>query len=310
MKATNALRPGTEPDFGLQTKGNVSRPAAGPFQGGWEKFYASSKSDGGCDGGRNGCRPHLHTYGADSEKFFESFKLPYQPGRPAKPPARAIGVPGQSWGIGGSLPCGTRTLVPKPAVGVANSSKRYLLPKPADDCVIDTSLGRKKHVYDGEASHTNDRANRRSDVGFLEDELQRRGRVTEEMVSEKRTIHRMAPPGLKGYLGAEYANGYWMMDGVVRLAPPPPSTPIYAPAALPAEPAPPRPPLLGFLRVAIHRAQALPLHRSGAAHQDEDDARGRPDAGAAEGGGAHRRPPRQARVVQAEAGGGGPSGAG
>ena len=238
MKATNALRPGTEPDFGLQTKGNVSRPAAGPFQGGWEKFYASSKSDGGCDGGRNGCRPHLHTYGADSEKFFESFKLPYQPGRPAKPPARAIGVPGQSWGIGGSLPCGTRTLVPKPAVGVANSSKRYLLPKPADDCVIDTSLGRKKHVYDGEASHTNDRANRRSDVGFLEDELQRRGRVTEEMVSEKRTIHRMAPPGLKGYLGAEYANGYWMMDGVVRLAPPPPSTPIYAPAALAAAPRP------------------------------------------------------------------------
>lgn len=207
MKATNALRPGTEPDFGLQTKGNVSRPAAGPFQGGWEKFYASGKSDGG--------RPHLHTYGADSEKFFETFKLPYQPGRPAKPPARAIGVPGQSWGIGGSLPCGTRTLVPKPAQGVANSSKRYLLPKPADDCVIENSLGRKKHVYDGEASHVNDRANRRSDVGFLEDELQRRGRVTEEMVSEKRTIHRMAPPGLKGYLGAEYANGYWMMDGVV-----------------------------------------------------------------------------------------------
>jgi hypothetical protein len=213
MKATNALRPGTEPDFGLQTKNSDFRPAAGPLQGGWEKFYASSKSDGG--------RPHLHTYGADSEKFFETAKLPYQPGRPPRPPPRAIGVPGQSWGIGGSLPCGTKTLVPKPAQGVANSSKRYLLPKPADDAVLETYLGRKKHVYDGEASHANDRANKRSDVGYLEDALQRRGRVTEEMVSEKRTIHRMAPPGLKGYLGAEYANGYWLMDGVVRLAPPP-----------------------------------------------------------------------------------------
>lgn len=244
MKATNALRPGTEPDFGLQTKGNASRPGAGPLQGGWEKFYASGKSDGG--------RPHLHTYGVDSEKFFQTSKLPYQPERPAKPPARAIGVPGQSWGIGGSLPCGTRTLVPKPAQGVANSSKRYLEPKPADDYVVEASLGRKKHVYDGEASHVNDRANRRSNVGYLEDELQRRGRVTEEMVSEKRTIHRMAPPGLKGYLGAEYANGYWMMDGVVLLAPPP-STP--RPRRLQR---PPRPALLCLASCALRSAELTP----------------------------------------------------
>ena len=100
MKATNAIRPGTEPDFGLQTKYNGCRPAAGPLQGGWDQFYASSKSDG--------FRPHLHTYGADSEKFFETFKLPYQPGRPPKPPPRPIGVPGQTWGVGGTLPCGTR----------------------------------------------------------------------------------------------------------------------------------------------------------------------------------------------------------
>jgi len=123
---------------------------------------------------------------------------------------------------------------------VANSSKRYLLPKPADDAVLETYLGRKKHVYDGEASHANDRANKRSDVGYLEDALQRRGRVTEEMVSEKRTIHRMAPPGLKGYLGAEYANGYWLMDGVVRLAPPPSTRRPHC-LQRPPGPAPPSP---------------------------------------------------------------------
>ena len=235
MKATNAIRPGTEPDFGLQTKYNGCRPAAGPLQGGWDQFYASSKSDG--------FRPHLHTYGADSEKFFETFKLPYQPGRPPKPPPRPIGVPGQTWGVGGTLPCGTRTLVPNPAKEAANSSKRYLLPKPAEDFMLETQLGRKKHVYDGEPSHVTDRANRRSDVGYLEDALQRRGRVTEDMVSEKRTIHRMAPPGLKGFLGAEYANGYWKMDGVVRLAPPPPSRPGCS-AACRARAAPRRPPPL------------------------------------------------------------------
>ena len=276
MKATNAIRPGTEPDFGLQTKFNGCRPAAGPLQGGWDQFYASSKSDG--------FRPHLHTYGADSEKFFETFKLPYQPGRPPKPPPRPIGVPGQTWGVGGTLPCGTRTLVPNPAKEAANSSKRYLLPKPAEDFMLETQLGRKKHVYDGEPSHVTDRANRRSDVGYLEDALQRRGRVTEDMVSEKRTIHRMAPPGLKGFLGAEYANGYWKMDGVVRLAPPPPSTPRLQ--CGPPRPAPRRAALrrFGLPRAVLHRAQALPppLHRPGAAHQDEDDQGGRPDAGAAQ----------------------------
>ena len=275
MKATNSIRPGTEPDFGLQTKYNGCRPAAGPLQGGWDQFYASSKSDG--------FRPHLHTYGADSEKFFETFKLPYQPGRPPKPPPRPIGVPGQTWGVGGTLPCGTRTLVPNPAKEAANSSKRYLLPKPAEDFMLETQLGRKKHVYDGEPSHVTDRANRRSDVGYLEDALQRRGRVTEDMVSEKRTIHRMAPPGLKGFLGAEYANGYWKMDGVVRLAPPPPTPRLQC--GLP-RPAPRRAALrcFGLPRAVLHRAQALPppLHRAGAAHQDEDDQGGRPDAGAAQ----------------------------
>ena len=32
--------------------------------------------------------------------------------------------------------------------------------------------------------------------------------MTEEMRSDKRVIHLMAPPGLKGYMGAEYSNDY------------------------------------------------------------------------------------------------------
>ena len=296
MKATNVLRAGTEPDFGLQTKGHQSRPTASPLQGGWDSFYASSKSDGG--------RPHLHTYGADSEKFFETFKLPYQPGRPAKPPARAIGMPGQSWGIGGSLPSGTKTLSgTKTQEAAVSSSKRYLEPKPAIDYVVETSLGRKKHVYDGEACHLNDRANRRSEVGFLEDALQRRARVSEEMVTEKRTIHRMAPPGLKGYLGAEYSNGYWMMDGVVR-SPRRPARPAALYALTPrlrctAAFRPVRPPCLAS-RV-FSRVPFLSLNHSGAAHQDEDDTGGCSDAGAAKSSGAHNRTFREAQVVQAEA---------
>ena len=43
--------------------------------------------------------------------------------------------------------------------------------------------------------------------------------MTEEMVSEPRTIHRMAPPGMKGFMGAEYSLDYWKMDGVVRAPP-------------------------------------------------------------------------------------------
>ena len=124
--------------------------------------------------------------------------------------------------------------------------------------MLETQLGRKKHVYDGEPSHVTDRANRRSDVGYLEDALQRRGRVTEDMVSEKRTIHRMAPPGLKGFLGAEYANGYWKMDGVVRLAPPPPSRPGCSAdrrARAPRRAALRR---FGLPRAVLRRAQALP----------------------------------------------------
>ncbi|KAL3895962.1 MAG: hypothetical protein SGPRY_013384 [Prymnesium sp.] len=48
--------------------------------------------------------------------------------------------------------------------------------------------------------------------------LQRKGRVPEEMRSEARSIHRMAPPGLKGYMGAEYSNDYFKHGASVPVA--------------------------------------------------------------------------------------------
>ena len=51
--------------------------------------------------------------------------------------------------------------------------------------------------------------NRMSDGFVLEDVMQRKQHVPEEARSEARTIHRMAPPGLKGYMGAEYSNDFF-----------------------------------------------------------------------------------------------------
>ena len=49
----------------------------------------------------------------------------------------------------------------------------------------------------------------RSEGFLLEDVLQRKGRVPEEMRVDHRDIHRVAPPGLKGYMGAEYSNDFF-----------------------------------------------------------------------------------------------------
>ena len=207
MKATGTLYPGTEPVWDLQPKNNQSRPEPSRLQRGWDRFY---------DGGKDEGRPHMHTYGPDAEKFFETFKLPHvepRPAKPLRPGAMDIGRPGESWGIGGSLPSGTLHLEPFPAKEAKWSCKMYIAPKPAVGYLLEDTMGRKKHVYgDGGV----DCARRRSEHSFLEDALQRRGRVTEEMVSEPRTIHRMAPPGMKGFMGAEYSLDYWKMDGVVR----------------------------------------------------------------------------------------------
>ena len=58
-------------------------------------------------------------------------------------------------------------------------------------------MGRKRHVYDAAGV---DRKNWRSNGFTLEDQLQRKAKVPEEMRTDARTIHRMAPPGLKGYM--------------------------------------------------------------------------------------------------------------
>ena len=66
--------------------------------------------------------------------------------------------------------------------------------------------GRKGHVVGTDGT---DQRNRRSNGFLLEDTLQRKARVPEEMRCDVRTIHRIAPPGLKGYMGAEYSNDFF-----------------------------------------------------------------------------------------------------
>ena len=210
MKATGPLYSGDAPVWGLQTKKNEAAPAASAFQRGWDQFY-DRNGEGHFSAYYESGRPHLRTFGLEAEKFYEAFKQPHVPGRPPKPPPCGTGRPGESWGIGGSLPTGTRRLLPFPHKEEQWSKKKHLVPSPAQDFFLEDSMGCKKHVYlDGV-----DCAHRRSGQGCLEDALQRRARVPEEARSEKRTIHRMAPPGLKGYMGAEYSNNYWKMDGVV-----------------------------------------------------------------------------------------------
>jgi len=204
MKATTQIYPGVEPVWGLQTKSEAARPTPSTFQEGWGQFYDRSQDAGNFNPYYEGGRPHLHTYGTESEKFYEAFKQPYVPNRPAKPPPMPTGRPGESWGIGGSLPSGTMRLKPHPSKEESWSHKRHIVPNPAQDFFLEDSMGCKKHVY----LEGVDCAQRRSDQGSLEDALQRRARVTEEMRSDKRVIHRMAPPGLKGYMGAEYSNDY------------------------------------------------------------------------------------------------------
>ena len=73
-------------------------------------------------------------------------------------------------------------------------------------------MGSKAHVYDADG---NNLCLRRGKDVFLDNELQKKTRVPESVRAEPRDIHRPQPPGLKGFLGAEYSNDYWKMDGVV-----------------------------------------------------------------------------------------------
>jgi len=212
MKATGAVSAGNTPAWGLQTKQSESRPDASTFQQGWNQFYDGARDPSFSAHYEYG-KPHLRTYGHGAEKFTEAFARPYVPLRPPKPPPRGTGRPGETWGVGGTLPSGTLRLEPVKHDEPPMSHKRYLCPAPAQDFFIEDTMGSKKHVYDEKSGL--DRAQMRSEQSTLEDSLQSKGRVTEEMRSEKRTIHRMAPPGLKGFMGAEYSNDYFKLDGVI-----------------------------------------------------------------------------------------------
>ena len=101
----------------------------------------------------------------------------------------------------------------------------------------DTGMGRKGHAYrDGV-----DVRKLKTGEYELEDRLQTKTRVPEERRTEARTIHRIAPPGLKGYMGAEYSNDFFKRSAV----PPTRMRPEKGDAKVPA-PAVPRPPRKSF----------------------------------------------------------------
>jgi hypothetical protein len=175
-----------------------AQDCAGHFERGWSGFY-ESKVD--LDQGK----PQLRTY-QPAEKFYETFKEPHVPPRPGKslvPPVRDASL---TWGVGGTLPQGKKYLPVPPAADFKLSQKKFLQPAESGHAGVSSDLGRKGHVYDGAGV---DQRTKVSEGFTLEDVLQRKGRVTEEMRSEQREIHRVAPPGLKGYMGAEYSNNFF-----------------------------------------------------------------------------------------------------
>lgn len=175
----------------------------GELARGWDTFYASSES----------YVPRLRTYGAGAEKFSEAFRKPLQSERPHKV-VLAAPTDAHTWGIGGSLKQGPRCF---PEREVSNTDEWSLPCKRRIDSPTKGEVYGKQHQWGrfgprlgrvmtaaGEDIRTV-----RSGHYTLENQLQRRARVPEETRSDFRTIHRMAPPGLKGFMGAEYSNDYF-----------------------------------------------------------------------------------------------------
>jgi len=166
----------------------------------WGDFYAHRTDDLG--------KPHLRTYqGPQAEKFFETSVLPLVParqGRAAPPPSKES----LTWGVGGTLPHGRFHGKPAPPGEFKNSQKRYIPEKVSEETIFKKDTGFKRHVFD----ERGDRHDQRSESYVLESMLQRKAKVPEEMRVEHRTIHRMAPPGLKGYMGAEYSNDFFKKE--------------------------------------------------------------------------------------------------
>ena len=157
-------------------------------------------------------RPHLRTYGELAEKFAHSTEDPLR--RLAKPGIEASGR-GVSWGMGGSIPQGTKKVPPPGGSGdfEPKQGKKFLAPAETGHFGLEDTIGHKRVIYEPASGVS--RRQLRSDEQSLEESLNRKGRVAEEDRVDHRTIHRMAPPGLKGYMGAEYWNDYWKQDGVV-----------------------------------------------------------------------------------------------
>mmetsp|Transcript_42070 Transcript_42070/g.84466 ORF Transcript_42070/g.84466 Transcript_42070/m.84466 type:complete len:247 (-) Transcript_42070:67-807(-) len=174
-----------------------SSESHGVLSSNWGDFYATRTDDLG--------KPHLRTYSVpQAEKFFQTSTLPLVParqGRAAPPPSKES----LTWGVGGTLPHGRFHGKPAPAGEFQNSQKRYIPEKRSQETVFKKDTGAKMHVFD----ESGDRHDKRSESYVLESMLQRKAKVPEEMRVDHRTIHRMAPPGLKGYMGAEYSNDFF-----------------------------------------------------------------------------------------------------
>jgi len=198
MKKTNALYLGNEPSWSLQTKQHEQGRQAAD----WAQLETNK--------GRPAPNPHVRTFGHTAEKwdhsgrsFVESRPLVLR--APPMPPSR-------TWGIEGDIPSGKAHIVPHPAEEARISSKRIVGPKPSGVYNLENEMARKAHVFD--ASGTEVRCVRSTEFA-LEDTMVRKKKVTEEVRTAHRTIDRVAPAGLKGFIGVEYSNGYYAQDGVI-----------------------------------------------------------------------------------------------
>lgn len=176
------------------------KDSEGHLQGGFEAFYRTNHD---VDAGK----PQLRTYnGRQAEKFFETNALPLAPARPGKA-AAPVGPPSLTWGIGGTLPVGRYHGKPLPAADFKYSCKMYIPQTRSDERPFVDDTGLKKHVYNKEGKDYHDL---RSKDHYLEDIIGKKKMVPEEERCDKRVIHRMAPPGLKGYMGSEYSNEFYL----------------------------------------------------------------------------------------------------
>lgn len=202
MKKTDTLYAGDTSRWALQSK--RGEPERAPAS--WTSLEGNH--------GLPDPNPHMHTYGHSAEKWDHSGRSYADPRPLVKPPPPA--KPSRSWGIEGDTPSGkgpaNDAVLKVPAKEARISSKRSIVPAPSAEYGMDDVMSRKAHVY---AASGVDMRQAISAEHRLEDALARKKAVPEEVRTEHRTIDRMAPPGLKGFLGAEYSNGYWAQDGVV-----------------------------------------------------------------------------------------------